>query len=306
MTRRAVVAGLLMTAVLGAAAAPLAAGQADVIARARKLDATGDQAGAITLYGQALARSPKSFDAHYGLARALDLAGRYLEARQHFSQAIALAPDDGSRDQASRMMGVSWIFSGSARDAVPYFQRVFDRRSQAGDLAGAAEEANELGRVLLESGDLDGALRWYETGYKTALRQTGPARDENLAEFRWAHAQARIAARRGRREDARRHVARAKALLDQRRTPDQREQNPYLTGYVAFYSGDYRQAIADLGRADQQDPFILLLLGDAYEHVGNAAQARGAYEKVVMSTSHAINNAFARPIAMRKLSARGR
>jgi tetratricopeptide (TPR) repeat protein len=302
MIARRLLIALVLVASSGAAAPRLVAAQADLVTRARKLDAAGDQAGAMALYRQALARSPKSFDAHYGLARALDLAGRYAEARQHFSQAIALAPDDGSRDQAARMMGVSWIFSGSTRDAAPYFQQVFDRRSRDGDLAGASEEANELGRVLLESGDLDGALRWYDIGYKTALRQTGAARDENLAEFRWAHAQARIAIRRGRRPDARRFADRARTLLGQRKTTDQQVQYPYLTGYVAFYSGDYRQAIADLGRADQQDPFILLLMAQSYEHLGRPEEARGVYRKVLTSTSHAINNAFARPVALRKLA----
>ena len=47
-------------------------------------------------------------------------------------------------------------------------------------------------------GDIDGAANWYKTGYDTAMRKTDMKdTDKNLWAFRWAHAQARIAARRG-------------------------------------------------------------------------------------------------------------
>ena len=82
--------------------------------------------------------------------------------------------------------------------------------------------------------------------------------DKNLWAFRWAHAQARIAARRGQRDEAQKQVAAAKAALDKANNPDQAPFFPYLTGYVAFYGGDYKTAITELGKANQEDPFILM------------------------------------------------
>jgi tetratricopeptide (TPR) repeat protein len=284
------------------AAAPASA-QNDVLARAFRLDNSGHHDEAIALYRQALARDAKSYDAHYGLARALDLNGDYAEAREHFAAAIELARDDGSRDQARRMMGVSWTFVGDARRALPFFTQVFDRRLGAGELAGAAEEANEIGRVLLELGDPNGALRWYRTGFDTAQRQPNQLpRDRDLAALRWAHAQARVAIRRGDRPEAQRQTAAVKSLLDNGTNPDQRAQYPYLTGYVAFYAKNYTQAVADLQQADQSDPFIQLLTAEAYEQLGDSAHAREYYGKVLASSSHAVNNAFARPIARRKVA----
>jgi len=282
------------------AASPVAA-QSDV-ARAFRLDNSGHQDEAIALYRQVLARDSRSYDAHYGIARALDLKGDYTEARDHFAKAIELAPDDGSRDQALRMMGVSWTFVADARQAVPFFKRVFDRRLNAGDLSGAAEEANEIGRVLLELGDVNGARQWYRTGFDTAQRvQKQSASDRDLAAVRWAHAQARIAIRRGNRAEAEKQTAVVKALLDKGTNPDQRIQYPHLTGYVAFYAKDYKRAVAELQQADQEDPFILMLTAEAYEHLGDMSRARDYYRKVLASNSHAIANAFARPVARRKL-----
>jgi len=231
------------------------------------------------------------------------LQGNYTEAREHFAKAIELAPDDGSRDQALRMMGVSWTFVGDARQATPFFKRVFDRRLNAGDFAGAAEEANEIGRVLLELGDGPGALQWYRTGFETAGRDPKQsASNRDLAALRWAHAQARIAIRRGDRAGAQKQTAVVKSLVDKGTNSDQRTQYAYLTGYVAFYAKAYKRAVAELPQADQEDPFILLLTAEAYEQLGDVVRAREYYSKVLASNSHAIANAFARPVARRKLN----
>jgi tetratricopeptide (TPR) repeat protein len=302
LVRRAVMSLAVAASMLLAAAPAIAQNDA---ARAFRLDNTGHQDEAIVLYRQVLARDARSYDAHYGIARALDLNGTYSEAREHFAKAIELAADDGSRDQALRMMGVSWTFVGDARQATPFFKRVFDRRLAAGDLSGAAEEANEIGRVLLELGDLPGARQWYQTGFDTARRAPKQsARERDLAALRWAHAQARIAIRLGNRPEAQKQAGVVKALLDKGTNPDQQIQYPHLTGYIAFHAQDYTRAVADLQQADQEDPFVLILTAEAYEHLGDTSRARDYYRKVLASNSHAINTALARPIARRKLAAR--
>ena len=273
-----------------------------VIAEARRLDLAGDQPGAITIFRQALERDEASYQAHYGLARALDLEGHYDEARQHLSRAIELS-SDADRDQTLRMMGIAWTFAGRTDEAAGAFKDVFDRRVEAGNMPGAADEANELGRVYLESGDLERAEEWYRTGYETAGRDaTRSAALIDLADLRWAHAQARIAARRGQAAEAHAHEAEVKRLVDHGGNDDQGVQYPYLLGYVAFYLEDYKAALEHLARADDADPFILLLMAQASEKLGDADNAFAYYRKVLTSNSHAINAAFARPVARAKLA----
>jgi len=275
----------------------------DLIAEARDLDLEGRQDEAIARYEQVLARDPDSYDAHYGIARALDLAGRYEEAREHFQRAIELT-DEASRDQTLRMMGLAWTFVGDAARAAPYFEQVFNRRLAEGLVPGAAEVANELGRVYLELGDPDDAETWYRTGYETALEaEPLEAWETDLAEFRWAHAEARIAARRGDEPAARAAEARARAALDAGTNPDQQIQYPYLAGYVAFQLGHYEEAVRQLEQADQDDPFIVWLLAQAWAAQGDAARARDLYGRVLESNSHAVTNAVARPAARAALAA---
>jgi tetratricopeptide (TPR) repeat protein len=276
----------------------------DLIGQARKLERDGQEDAAIAAYRSALAQNPNSFDAQYGIARTLDLAGSYDEARQHFTKAIDLAPD-GAKEQTLRMMGIAWTFVGNVAEATRYFTQVFDRRVAAGNTAGAAEEANELGRVYLELGQLDQAETWYRTGHDMAGREAGqPAAQVDLADMRWAHAQARLAARRGQEKEAIQQEAVVERLLDKGGNEDQRIQDAYLRGYVEFYLGHYPAAVTELEKADQLDPCVLLLLAQANDKLEQPDRARAYYRKVLASTSHAVNSAFARPIARRTIEGR--
>ena len=200
-------------------------------------------------------------------------------------------------------MAVSYAFESNSKEAGKYEKPVFDALMAKSDFEGAAGVANELARIMLETGDIVGAAQWYKTGYDTALRKADMKdADKNLWAFRWAHAQARIAARRGNRDEANKQVAAAKAALDKANNPDQAAFFPYLTGYVAFYGDDYRTAITELGKANQGDPFILVLLAQAYEKTGDAARAKDYYNKVMAINTHAPTTAFARPLARKKLA----
>lgn len=143
---------------------------------------------------------------------------------------------------------------------------------------------------------------WYKMGYDTLSRKTDLSdAEKNLWLFRWESAQARVAARRGNADEAQQHVKAAKVALDNANNPDQMRFYPYLTGYAAFYAGDYKTSIAELQKADMRDPFILVLFGQAYEKSGDASQARDYYRKVLEINFHNPTNAFARPLAKKKL-----
>jgi tetratricopeptide (TPR) repeat protein len=272
-----------------------------IVQQARRLNGEGKHDEAITLYREALMRAPDLYDAHYGLGIALDLKGAYADARQSFVRAIQLAPDE-SKDQVLGAMAVSYVFSGDVRDASSFYRQVFDRQIGAENFGAASETANALGRVYLETGDLGNATKWYQTGYETGRRQAGvPGPLIDLSDMRWAHAQARIAARKGSAATARANIAAVKALLDKGTNDDQRIQYPYLVGYVDLFLKDYAGAIAELKQANQQDPFVLFLLAQAYEKSGDAAKARDSYQQVLASNAHSLNNAFARSAARKKV-----
>lgn len=261
----------------------------------------GRHAEALAYYKKVLADTPNSYQANNQAGVALDLLGQYEEARKHFDKAIAAAPDAEARSRATRNMAMSYAFSRDCAGAAKYQGPLVDEAITAGKMTDAAGIANELARACLESGDVDRAADWYKKGYDAAMKQQGltPAQ-KDLWDFRWEHAQARVAARRGNAGDAQKHVAAAKAVLDKGTNAEQTPFFSYLTGYVAFYGGDYKTAVADFGKANQEDPFNVCMIAQAYEKLGDMAKASEYYKKALTSSAHNPTNAYARPIAMKK------
>jgi Tfp pilus assembly protein PilF len=69
-----------------------------------------------------------------------------------------------------------------------------------------------------------------------------------------------------------------------------------------LYGGDYKTAISELGKASQEDPFILMLLAQSYEKVGDATRAKEYYSRVMSNNGRGLTNALARPVARGKLA----
>jgi tetratricopeptide (TPR) repeat protein len=276
-----------------------------LVKEGQKLLQSGDAEGAQARFEAAAKANPKSFDAHYALGRVLDLRGRYAAARHHLEEAGALATAQQQKEQVTTAIAVSYAFERKPDSAAASYERIYDPQVAENQLDGAAATANAIARVYLESGDIDKAEEWYRTGFETAKQIPQLKAEElDLWEFRWLHAQARIAARRGTADAAWKHAAAAKAVFDKGSIEDQAPQVPYLMGYVAFYSGDFPRAIKELQAADQRDAFILGLIARAYEKLGQPEQAAAYHQKVLGTSSHNINAAFSRPEAMKYLEKR--
>lgn len=240
----------------------------------------------------------------------LDLEGKGAEARAQFQKAIDSAANAQAKANAERSMAMSYAFEGDCKNAAKYEQMVIDFwvTRQAEEPANAfyqeGEMANEAARVCIDAGDLDAAAQWYQKGHDLGLKEPNISADRKaLWEFRLEHAKARIAARRGNRAEAQKHVAAAKTALDSM-TELKAQQSaffPYLTGYVALYTGDAKQAVEDLQKANANDPFVQCLLGMAYEKLGEKDKAMECYRKAAATKAHNPPAAFAKPFATKKL-----
>jgi tetratricopeptide (TPR) repeat protein len=279
-------------------------GPSEEIKAARKLVDAGKYDEALAAFEKIAKADPKNWESHLGIGAVLDLKGDYAGAQKHFQEAIDIAPAD-FKPAGWRSMMLSYGFARDAKDAEKYGKQVFDYRQQKNDTDAAAEAANELARVLLESGDVNAAEKWYRIGHETALKKANLSPQErDLWDFRWESAQARVAARRGNKAEAQKHAAAGKAILDKGTNPEQAPFLPYLNGYVAYYAGDYKTAVDEFSKANPRDPFNLVMIAQAYEKLGDQAKAKEYYEKVLASNAHNPTNAYARPIAKQKVAAK--
>lgn len=285
------------------AQAPAQPQQPEFVKQGQQLVRDGKPQDALALYRQTLQTSPDSLPANLAAGSVLDLMGKGDEARKYFTKAIEVADTPEAKASAQRAMAMSYAFEGNCKKTVESERPVFDFHGSAKNFFQQGETADEVARVCLDSGDFDAAYKWYQTGRDTGLKEPDikPAR-QDLWNFRWEHAQARIAARRGDQAEAQKHVAAAKAILDKGAIPEQAQFFPYLKGYVAFYAADYKAALAGLEQGNPNDAFIQCMIGQTYEKLGEKDKALDYYRKASTTTSHNPAAAYAVPFAKKKLS----
>lgn len=268
------------------------------LVRAARLDE------ALELYKGELKVSPDSQEANIGAGVVLDLMLRGKEARTYFEKAIADAKDEDARNVANRAMAMSWAFDNNCQMTVLYEQKVLDAAKAKNDFFRAGEIANEEARVCIDTGDFETSTVWYKEGHNLALKQPNITdAQKDLWNFRWEHAQARLAVRINEGEEPGEHIHAARTILDKGTNPGQEPFFPYLTGYVAFYSKDYNKALADLQKGNQNDPFIQCLMAQTYEALGQKDQATPLYRKAAAATAHNPASAYAVPFSRKKLQA---
>ncbi|MGB7024008.1 MAG: tetratricopeptide repeat protein, partial [Candidatus Acidiferrales bacterium] len=203
--------------------------QPEFMKQGQQLMRQGKLEEALALYRQTLKTSPDSLPANIAAGSVLDLMGRGEEARTYFQKAIESADTPESKAITQRAMAMSYAFAGNCKKSAAYEQEVFDYYGSVKNFYQQGEIADEAARICLDSGDLDAADKWYQIGHDMGLNEPNikPARVD-LWNFRWEHAQARIAARRGNQAEAQKHVAAAKAILDKGANPEQAQFFPYL------------------------------------------------------------------------------
>jgi tetratricopeptide (TPR) repeat protein len=241
-------------------------------------------------------------------ANADDLSGKFKEARELYRQAVDEAATLSAKSAAQRQLAMSYAFEGDCKNTAKYEDLAAgyyrdnadanDRFYQQGELY------DEAARVCIDVGDFATAEEYYKKGRDAGLKQPDiPADRVKLWNFRYEHAMARIAARRGNRAEAEKHIANAKQLLDGMTDLKSQQQAflPYLTGYVAFYTGDYKKALEDFQQAQQQDAFIECMIGETYEKLGDKDRAMEYYRKAAGGQGHNPPAAYAKWFTKKKL-----
>lgn len=275
-----------------------------LVKQGRTLLTQGKHDEAERLYRQAVSLSPRSFEAARALGVLLSLKGVYPEARTYLERAVTVAATPTVRHQAASSLALSYAFEGRYDEMQRQYESLRRQQQADGDLSGAAATARSLGRILLESGDVANGRTWYELGYNEWKPDPNQPESERLLwELRWRHMQARVAAREGRIDDARKLLSEFEALMNKRgKMSDDNELYRWVAGYVAFYAKDYDRALMEFTHGNLDDPFILDLIARVYEARGDQTNARQYYKRVMDSNVYNLQSAIARPHARARLS----
>ena len=243
-------------------------------------------------------RAPRFFVSTRGCVSAarLDLQGRTTRPH-HLDEALRLAKNDDERNTRS-LPWCLYAFEAKADDAARYYQRAFDAQMQADNASGAAGwplPGPRLSRIRNPSK----AEQWYRTATNRE-EDCRPEPAQAACGDAVAQRAGRIAARRA-TPPPQHPCGYAKKWWDISGNENQQAFHPYLLGYIAFFSKNYKQAIDELKKGDQNDPFVLGLIAQSHEQIGEKDAAAKYYRQVLASTAHSINSAFARPLARKFL-----
>jgi hypothetical protein len=146
-----------------------------------------------------------------------------------------------------------------------------------------AAAANATGRVLLETGDPEGAVRWYERGWQAIEASPMPAAERTIWQVRRLHGLARAAAARREIGTARQLASDAAALMagDAANAEHYAWIGPYLEGYLLLAERKPEAALVELQRSEVERPYIAYLIAEAHARSRSRDQARGWYERAL-------------------------
>ena len=273
---------------------------------AQQLTRAGKYEEAEAAWRKAASISPDAAVVMNAAGIAFDVMGKPADAQRYFQKAIDLAANPLAKANAQRAMAMSYGFAGDCKNAAKYEDLVALYYDSVHDAYNVGEIYDEAARVCIDSGDFDTAAKYYKMGRDAGLLQPDiPADRVKLWNFRYEHALARLAARRGNKAEAEKHVAAAKELVDSMTELKAQQQAffPQLVAYVAFYAGDYNKALEAFRQANQTDAFVVCMIAEAYDKLGDKADALDWYKRAFEAGARAHNPpaAYATRIARPKL-----
>jgi tetratricopeptide (TPR) repeat protein len=258
---------------------------------------------AITQYNKALAIEPNFINSHFGIAAALAYQGKVSEAQAQLQKMTEKARNDGERRTALFGQMVVAADSGKLDQALAEVDKQYALGQKNNDVAAMAGDLQLKGNILLEMGRYDDARQAYEQALKmTSESNLSQGVKDNAARFNHYNL-ARV-------DIAKKDLAAAKTETqtfrqgaEAAKNANQLKQAHELAGRIALEEKNYDTAIAEFGQANQQNPDVLYLLGQAYQGKGDTAKAKENFTKAAKFNSlPQLNYAFVRSKAEKALA----
>jgi tetratricopeptide (TPR) repeat protein len=258
----------------------------------------------IASYEKALAVDPNFIASHVGIGNNHMLAGRGDKARESFTKLGSVARNPGEKRQALFWTVVSYIHEGKQTEALAALDKEEAIAVEHKDLGLQAQDKNFRGTMLIEFGKPDAAAAEFKAELETIAKANVPDQVKEQTLRNGIYDQARVALAKKDLATAKAKLAEYGTAVDAKKVPFEVRQHHELAGMVAIEEKRFADAITELGKANQQDPKVLYLLGVAHAGAGDAAKARESYQAAHDFNGLAANLAFVRAKAKQALAAK--
>lgn len=249
----------------------------------------------IAQYRKALSIDPNFLASHQGIAADLMYSGKPDEAASEIQKITEKARNDGERRIALFATTVLNVDGGKMDKALANVDQQYALGEKTNDVPAMAGDLQLKGNILLEMGKYDQAKGLFEKALKMI-------EDSNLSQEIKDNAKLVQHFNLGRIAVERKDFAAAKTEVEEFRKGSEAKQNlaqlrqaHALAGMIALAEKDYDKAIAELQQANQQNPYDLYRLCQAYQGNGDKEKAKESCAKAAdFNSLPQLNYAFIR------------
>lgn len=225
-------------------------------------------------YEKALAVDKNFIASYVGIANNRIFMGQPAEARKATARLTAQARNDGEKRQALFWNAMSYVHEGATDQAVAEVQKMADIAQAGGDLAALSGDHNQIGDILLEAGRADEAAGRYAQQVATIDKADVPAQVKEATHRQALFDAARVALAKNDLASAKAKAAAYQTAVAAKKVPFELRQSHELNGRVALAEKNYTVAVAELQKANQQDPRVLYLTAVALRDKGDLAKSK--------------------------------
>jgi len=249
----------------------------------------------ITQYRKALSIDQNFINAHQGIAMALLYKGNADEAAAELQNITSKARSDAERRTALFALTVVDVDSGKWDKAIEEVDNQYALGEKTNDVPGMTGDLQLKGNIMLEMGKYDEAKAQFEKGLKMTEGSTLSDQIKDNARLFQHYNMARVALGKKDLTTAKSEADTFRKGTEEKKNPVQLKQAHQLLGMIALEEKDNDKAVSELQQANQQNPYDLYRLCQAYEGKGDATQAKNFCKKAAEFNSlPAIQYAFIR------------
>ena len=240
---------------------------------------------AITQYNKALDIDPNFLNSHFGIAAALAYQGKASDAQAELQKMTQKARTDGERRTALFGQMIVALDSGKFDQALAEVEKQYALGEKTNDPAAMTGDLQLRGNILLATGKFDDARKAYEQALKITTDSNLSQQIKDNAALFYHYNLARVAVAKKDLATAKTETETFRKGAEAAKNPNQVKQAHELAGRIALEEKNYDAAIAELAQANQQNPEVLYLLGQAYQGKGDAAKAKDSFTKAAKFNS---------------------
>lgn len=228
----------------------------------------------ITQYRKALSIDPNFINSHQGIASALMYQGKHDEAAAELNKISDKARSDAERRTAMFAQTVVDIDSGKMEQAIQEVDKQYALGEKTNDVPAMTGDLQLKGNIMLEMGKPDEAKALFERGLKMTESSSLSQEIKDNARLFHHFNLARVAIAKKDLPTAKTEAEAFRKGTENLKNPFQIKQVHQLLGMIALEEKNFDAAISELQQANQQNPYDLYRLCQAYQGKNDGGKAK--------------------------------